>query len=96
MRSKNLNEALLELLMNVAHYFPKSSHTDMGKKFRDAAAEVRHYALGLQLGRVDGEPRDLLKLALRHCGEQGVPLGEVSDLINAHQEAHAGLRRQVP
>ena len=91
MRTNNLNEAVLELMLLIGHYFPASRKSDMGDKLRAATAEVRHHAANVQLGRVNGDPRDLLKLALKHCGAQGVSLGEVSDLINAHQEAHAGV-----
>jgi len=91
MRTRNLTEALLQLQMTTARFYPLRRKSDVGDQMRAAVTEARHFALCVQLGETDGDPRDLLKLALRHCGEQGIALGDVRDLINAHQESFAGL-----
>lgn len=94
MRTKNLNDALLELTTIITRTFPRNRKSDLGQALREVTGDVRHYALTAQLGG-DGDPRDLVKLALKHCGEKGVPLQDVAELINEHQEAHAGLQEKA-
>lgn len=86
--SKSLNDAVLDLLAMTNKVHPRNLKTEGGAKMRGAVNEVVHQAVASQLGRVDGDPRNLLKLALEVCGERGVALGDVADLINAYQEAH--------
>jgi len=86
MPTQNINDAILGLTVIV-----NQPCRALGADVKKAVGSVRHAAVCIQLGQTDGNARDLLKLALANCGESGVPLGEVSDLINAHQRANAGL-----
>lgn len=85
MQTQNINDAILGLTVIVNQPF-RAPVADVKK----AVGTVRHAAVCIQLGQTDGNARDLLKLALANCAESGVPLGEVSDLINAHQRANVG------
>lgn len=85
-QTKNFNDAMLELDM----FINRLSASETKRSLKSIASGLRHFGLQLQMGRIGGKPIDLLKLALRHCGEERVPLQDVSDLINAHQRGHAG------
>jgi len=86
--TSNLNDALLSLSMLIAKYFPLHRKLKIAAEFRAAAHELRHHGLALQAGKIDGDPRDFLKLALDECAAHGVCGLDITQIVNDHQRGN--------
>ncbi|MBF0247142.1 MAG: hypothetical protein HQL36_03590 [Alphaproteobacteria bacterium] len=99
MSEKTLTEAALELTALCGYYFPPYRKTHMGRSFLAVTRAIRAAALRVQLGSIDGSPRALLRLALAHCSDLGIPAQDIADIVNEHQRANpqpGGAARALP